>query len=107
MGGKFVDVPPVDGALDDFVVGLEEDSAVAEIVEEGDDGGLDVETVEPQGEDAGFAFTFGVEVFDLELFFFGDGVEGGVVVEQVGDKGEIELGVAGDEGLGGEELAAA
>ena len=63
--GGFVDVSPVDAAGDDFVVGLEEDGAVSEVVEEGVDGGLDVEGVEPQGENASFSFAFGVEIFDL------------------------------------------
>ena len=46
-GWGFVDVAPIDAAGDDFVVGLEEDAAVAEVVEEGVDGRLDVEGVEP------------------------------------------------------------
>lgn len=65
---------PVHGALDDLVVGLEEDGAVAEVVEEGVHGGLDVEAVEPEGEDAGFALALGVEVLDFELLLLGDGL---------------------------------
>lgn len=97
---------PVDSAGDDFIVGLQEDGAVAEVVEEGVDGWLDVERVEPEGEDAGFAFAFSVEVFDLLFFFFGDGIETGVGVEEVGDEGEVEFGVTGYEGGGREEFAA-
>ena len=104
--GRFVDVAPVDAAWDDFVVGLEEDGAVAEVVEEGVDGRLDVEGVEPEGEDAGFALAFGVEVFHLELFFFGDRVEARVGVEKVGDEGEVEFRVAGYKGGGGKKFAA-
>ena len=64
-GGGLVDVAEVDAARHDFVVRLQEDGAVAEVVEEGVHGGLDVEGVEPEGEDAGLALAFGVEVFDL------------------------------------------
>ena len=104
--GGFVDVFPVDAAGDDFVVSLEEDAAVAEVVEERVDGRFDVEGVEPKGEDAGFALAFGIEIFDFEFFFFRDGVEAGVSVEKVGDEGEVEFWVAGDQGCGGEEFAA-
>ena len=97
---------PVDASLDDLVVGLEEDGPVAEVVEEGVDGGLNVEAVEPEGEDAGFTLAFGVEVFDLGFFFFGDGIEAGVRIEEVGDKGEVKFRVAGYEGGRGEEFAA-
>lgn len=86
---RFVDVFPVDGAGEDFVVGLQEDTAVAEVVEEGIHSGADVEGVEPEGENASFAFAFGVEVFDFEFFFFSDGVEAWVGVEEVGDEGEV------------------
>lgn len=87
---------PVDAAGDDFVVGLEEDIAVAEVVEQRVNGRFDVEGVEPKGKDTGLAFAFGVEVLDFEFFFFGDGVEAGVCVEEVGDEGEVEFRVAGD-----------
>ena len=80
---------PVYAAGDDFVVGLQEDGTVAEVVEERVDRGLDIEGVEPKGEDAGFAFAFRVEVFDLGLFFFGDGVEARVGIEEVGDEGQV------------------
>ena len=101
-----VDVLPVDAAGDDFIVGLQQDRAIAEIIEERVDGRLHVEGVEPEGKDAGFALAFGVEIFDFELLFFGDGVEAGVGVEKVGDEGEVEFRVAGDEGGWGEEFAA-
>jgi hypothetical protein len=77
----FVDVLPIDAAGYDFVVGLEENAAVAEVVEEGIHCRAHVEGVEPEGEDAGFALAFGVEVFDFEFFFFRDGVQTGVGVE--------------------------
>ena len=95
VGGRFVDVPPVHGARDYFVVGLEKYCAVFEIIEEAYNGWLDVEGVEPEGEDAGFALAFGVEVFDFLFFFFRDWVEAGVVVEQIGDEGKVKLWVAG------------
>ena len=61
---------PVDAAGDDFVVGLEEDRPVAQVVEEGIDGWLDVQGVEPECEDPGLSLAFCVEVFDFELLFF-------------------------------------
>ena len=67
-------MPPVDAAGEDLVVGLQEDGAVAKVVKEGVHRRLHVEGVEPESEDAGFALTFGVEVFDLGFFLFGDGV---------------------------------
>ena len=99
-------MPPVDAAWDDLVVGLQEDGAVSQVIEEGYDGGLDVKGIEPEGEDAGFALAFGVKVFDLRLFFFGDGIETRVGVKEVGNKGEVQFGIAGNKGCGGEELAA-
>lgn len=97
---------PVDAAGHDFVVGLEENITVAEVVEERVDGRFDVEGVEPEGEDTGFALAFGVEVFDFELFFLGDGIEAWVGVEEVGDESEVEFRVAGDQGGRGKEFAA-
>lgn len=102
----FVDVAPVDAAGEDFVVGLQEHGTVAEVVKEGVDGRLDIQRIKPEGEDAGLALAFGVEVFDLGFFFLGDGVEAGVGVEEVGDESEVEFWVAGDEGGWGEEFAA-
>lgn len=67
-------MPPVHTAGNHFVVRLEQDGAVAQVIEEGNDGRAHVEGVEPQGEDAGFALAFRVEVFDVGFFFFGDGV---------------------------------
>ena len=106
VGRWLVDVPPVDAAGDHFVVGLEQDRAVFQVVEEGHHGGLDVKAVEPEGEDAGFALAFGVEVFDFLLFFLRDGVEARVVVEEIGDEGEVEFGIAGDERCWSQEFAA-
>lgn len=68
-------MPPVDAAFDYFVVSLEEDGPVAEVIKQGIDGRLDVQAVEPESEDAGFALAFGVKVLDLGFFFFSDGVE--------------------------------
>ncbi len=88
---------PVDKALDDLIVRLEEDGAVPEVVEEGLDGGLHVEAVEPEREDTSFSLALRVEIFHLQLLLLRDGIEGGVRVEEVRDKGEVELRVTGDE----------
>jgi hypothetical protein len=101
-----VHVTHVDTAGNDLVVGLQENGAVAEVVEEGDDGRLDVEGVEPKGEDTCFALAFGIEVFDLLLLLLGDGVQTRVGVEQVRNKGKVELRVTGHERGRGKELAA-
>jgi hypothetical protein len=99
-------VAPVDGFRDHFVVGLQQDVAVFQVLEEGLHHGLDVERVEPQREDAGLALALGVEVVDVGFFLLGYGVEPRVGVEEVGDEGEVELWVAGDEGGGRQEFAA-
>jgi hypothetical protein len=44
-GGFLVHVAPIDTVGNDFVVGLEEDLSVAEVVEKADYGGLDVKRV--------------------------------------------------------------
>ena len=97
---------PVYAAGEYFVVGLEEDVAVAEIVEEGVYGGLNVQGVEPEGENTGFTLAFCIEVFDLEFLLFGDRVEAGVSVEKISNEGEVEFGVSGYKGSWGKELAA-
>lgn len=99
-------MPPVDAAFDYFIVSLEEDGPVAEVIKQGIDGGLDVQAVEPESEDAGFALAFGVKVLDLGFFFFSDGVETWMGVKQVGYERKVEFWVAGDEGGWGEEFAA-
>ena len=97
---------PVYAAREDFVVGLEEDAAIAEIVEEGVYGWLDVQGVEPEGENTSFTLAFRVEVFDLEFLLFGNRVKAGVGVEKVSNEGEVEFGVSGYKRSWGKELAA-
>ena len=89
-------MPPVDASRNDFVVSLQEDGAVGKIVKERDDRWLDVERVQPKGEDTGFALSFGVKIVNLGLFFFGDRIEARVSIEEVSYEGEIQLGVAGN-----------
>lgn len=67
---------------------------------------MDVEGVEPESEDTGFTLALSIKVLNLRLLFLGDRLKAGVGVEEVGDEGEIELGVAGNERFGSEELAA-
>ena len=97
---------PVYAAGEYFVVGLKENIAVAEIVEEGVNSGLDVQRVEPKGENTSFTLAFCIEVFDLEFLLFGNRVEAGVSVEKIGNEGEVEFGVSGYKGRWGKELAA-
>lgn len=89
-----------------FVVGLKENIAIAEIVEEGVDGRLDVQRVEPKGENTSFTLAFRIEVFDLEFLFFGNGVEARVSVEKISNEGEVEFGISGYKGGWRKELAA-
>lgn len=84
---------------------MEKDCAVAEIVEERNNGRLDVQTVEPKGEDTSLSLALGVKVVNVSLLFLGNGVETWVSVEEVGNKGKVELGVSGNKRCGGEELA--
>lgn len=104
-GGTLVDMAPLYRARNDLVIGLEQNGTVTEVVEKGDDSGLDVQTVEPEGENTSLTLTFSIKVFNIGLFFFGNGIKTGVGVEQVGDKGKVELGVTSDEGFGGQEFA--
>lgn len=97
---------PVYAAGDYFVVGLEEDAAVAEIVEEGVYSWLDVQGVEPKGENTSFTLAFRVEVFDLEFLLFGNRVEAGMSIEKISNEGEVELGVSGYKGSRRKEFAA-
>jgi hypothetical protein len=85
---------------------LQQHAAVLEVLEEGLHDGLDVERVEPEREDAGFALALGVEVFDVGFFLLRDRVQAWVRVEEVGDEGEVKLWVAGDERAGRKEFAA-
>ena len=97
---------PVYAAGDYFVVGLKEDAAVAEIIEEGVNSGLNVQRVEPKGENASFTLAFRIEVFDLEFLLFGNRVEAGVSVEKISNEGEVEFGISGYKGRRRKELAA-
>ena len=97
---------PVHAAGDDFVVGLEKDGAIFQIIEEGNDSRLNIKGIEPEREDTGFTLAFRIEVFDFGLFFFGDGVEAWVVVEEVRHESKVELGVAGYQGRWCQEFAA-
>ena len=99
-------MPPVDAAGDDLVVGLKQDGAVLEVLEEGLHDGFDVQRVEPESEDARFALALGVKIFNLGLLFLGDGVQAGVCVEQVGHESEVELWVTRNKRCRGQELAA-
>ena len=93
---------PIDTSGDDFVESLEEDTTVFEVFEETLHRGVDVETIEPEGEYSGFTFAFGVKVFDFGFFGFVKGVEAGMIVEEICDEGEIQFRISGDERGGGE-----
>ena len=97
---------PIHAAGNYFVVGLEENVAIAEIVEERVNSGLDVQRVEPKGENTSFTLAFRIEVFHLELLFFGNRVEAGMSIEKISNEGEVELGISGYKGRRGKELAA-
>jgi hypothetical protein len=97
---------PIYRARNDLVVGLQKNGTVAEVVEEGYDGRLNVQTVEPKSEDTSLTLTFSIKVLDISLLFLSDGIKTRVGVEQVGDESKVELGVTGDERLGGQEFAA-
>lgn len=97
VGGTLVAVAPLYRARNDLVVCLKKNGTVAEVIEEGNNGRLDVQTVEPESKDASLALTLSVKVFNISLLFFSDRVETGVGVEQVGDESKVELGVSSDE----------
>ena len=97
----FGDASPDDRAGEDLVERLEDYQAIFEVLEQVEHAWLDAERVEPEHKDAGFAFAFGVEIFDCAILFgflFVERGETGPGVEEVGDKGEVETGVSGNEG---------
>ena len=97
---------PVYAAGNHFVVGLEKNITIVEIVEEGVNGWLDVQRVEPKGENTSLTLAFRIEVFDLEFLFFGNRVEARVSVEKISNEGEVEFGISGYKRRGRKELAA-
>lgn len=108
-GSGFAHTTPKHAAFDNLVEGLKQDIPVANIIEEGDHRRPHIKTVEPESEDAGFAVALGVEIFhfDLYLLFVCDGFESRVVVEEVSDEGEVELGVTANKRFWCQEFAAA
>jgi len=72
---------PIYTARDDFVVGLEEDRTIFQVVEETRYSGLDIQGVEPKCEYTRLTLAFRIEIFDLCFLFFGYGIETWVVVE--------------------------
>jgi hypothetical protein len=67
---------------------------------------LDVEAIEPERKHARLALALGVKVFNLWHVDLFERREPGVVVEQVGDERQVELGVTSDERVGREEFPA-
>ena len=78
---------PIYAAGNHFVVGLKENISIAEIVEEGVNGRLNVQRVEPESENTSFTLAFRIKVFDLEFLFFGNRVEARVSVEKISNEG--------------------
>jgi hypothetical protein len=97
---------PVDAPGDDFIKRLKEDASVFKVFEETLHRRVDVKTVEPEREDTSFAFAFSVKVFDYGFLGFVEGVEARVSIEEIGDEGEIQFGISGDQGCGSEILSA-
>ena len=56
---------PIDASGNDFVIGLEENTTISEIIKEGINGWLNIQRVQPQGENTGFSLAFGIEIFDF------------------------------------------
>ncbi|PAK71775.1 hypothetical protein B8W95_13060, partial [Staphylococcus pasteuri] len=67
---------------------------------------INIERVEPERKHPRLAFALGIKLFNHRLFVLFERFESGPRVEQVGDEGEVELGIAGDEGRRGQVLAA-
>ena len=101
---------PDDAARKHLVEGLQDDEAVLEVLEQVEHAGLNAERVEPEREDAGLAFALRVEILDdtvvLRLLLV-EGLETRVRVEEVGDEGEVQARVAGEQRRGREVLPAA
>lgn len=97
---------PIDASFDDFIVRLEENGTVAEVVKQGIHGWLDIQRIKPKSKDTGFTLAFGVKIFDLLFLFLGDGIKSWMGIEEVGDKGKVEFWVTGYEGGWRKEFAA-
>jgi len=104
-----VDLGPINGSWVNLVHDLQDDQTVTQVSEQVVHEGIDAERVHPQGKGTRLAGSLGSKepFLELGLFGFGEGLEAGVGVEQVGDEGQVELGVAGNNVAGLEELAAA
>lgn len=103
-----VDAALDDATGDDLLKALQQDGAVLEVLEEVVHSGLDVERVEPKGEDARLTLALGVKVLDLgRRLGLLEGREAGPEVEEVGDEREVELRVTRNERVGRQEAAAA
>lgn len=105
---RFRDASPDDRAGEDLVKRLEDDQAVFDVLKQVEHAWFDAERVQPERKDARFTFAFGVKIFDRAIIFsflFIERGETGPGVEEVGDKREVEAGVSGDEGGGGQVFA--
>ena len=74
---------------------MQDDQAVLEVPEQVEHAWFDSERSKPEGEDAGFAFAFGVNVLDRTIvFWLLVRTEPGV--EEVGDKGKVSASGEGE-----------
>ncbi len=87
---------PVNAPRDYFIVRLQKNGAIPEVIKQGVNGRLNIKRVEPESKDASFAFAFRIEVIDLEFLFFSDGIKAGVIVEKIGDKCQVKFRITSD-----------
>lgn len=76
-----------------------------EILEEIINPRINIQRIQPKRENPRFPFSLCIKVFNHGTFILFEGFKTRPSVEQVGDKGEVEFGVSGDEGRWGEVLA--
>jgi len=99
-------VARVDGVRNDLLISLKQHGTIAEIIEERNNGRLDIQTVEPQGKDSGFTLPLCIEVLDFKFLLLGNRVKSRVVVEEISHESQVELWVSCNKRLGCQEFAA-
>ncbi len=85
---------------------MQDDGTVFEVLEEVVNAGFDVQTVEPEGEDTGFALSFRVKVLDFDRWCFLKRLEARPGVEEMRNKRQVQLGISSDHRSGSQVLAA-
>jgi hypothetical protein len=97
------DASPNDRDGENLVGRLKDDQAVFEVLEQVEHDWIDAERVKPERKDAGFAFAFGVEIFDCAIvfgFLFVEGARPDQVLKRLATKARLRRGFPATRGEG-------